>query len=469
MATDVQRQRPEYEVREYWRRILTTLRERGTLRQRPRQGGFVIPEVETALILADRIVYVLDMQRLAGIPREVWTDDTNLWKQWRAALEGRVVFVTDSAGLAITVARDPSLGPKPTTKGQGGRLPTRISLERRHLPEAPLHTRLGYLAGGEAVDLDLAVRNRSILVGGASGFGKTTFLLSTLLQLALKHSPDEVQLAVVDLKETDFTGPVAHLPHHWRPVAYGLTEAETLIERVEGERIRRKDLLHKAEVSDWLAYNALPDVAPLPLLVLIVDEAADLEGSPAADTLIEIARKGRAAGISLILGTQLPKSDVIDSHVKVNLPTAIAFRTRSNFESRVILDQGGAEKLPPDKPGRALTFLSDWRSVQTLYVDRQIVADLIDAHVQAQRPALDADQAFVVRLAETEFGSEFNINALYRHPANRLGDQHYRVSKRKLTQWGKRWEQRGWLTEPEHATAPRYVTQKLRALLPAPG
>jgi DNA segregation ATPase FtsK/SpoIIIE-like protein len=405
------------------------------------------------------------MQRLAGIPREIWTDDKNLWRQWRAALEGRVVFVTDSAGLAITVARDPALGPRPKTHTQARRLPSKIPVEPTHLPDAPYHVRLGYVAEGQPVDLDLVVRNRSILVGGASGFGKTTFLLSVLLQLALKHSPDEVQLAVVDLKETDFTGTIANLPHYWRPVAYGLDEAETLIERVEGERIRRKDLLHKAQVSDWLEYNARHPGDPLPLLLFIVDEAADLEGSPATRTLIDVARKGRAAGISLILGTQLPKSDVIDSHVKVNLPTAIAFRTRSNFESRVILDQGGAEKLPPNKPGRALTFLSDWQPVQTLYVDRAVVDDLVDDHVQARRPVLDEDQTFIVRLALSAFDGEFNINNLYDHPDNLKGAGR-RVSKRKLTRWGQQWERRGWLTKPEYATAPRYITDDLRALLP---
>ncbi len=452
-------------MREFWRRILITLRERGVLRQRPRQGGYVIPEVESTLVFDDRVIYVLDMQRLAGIPREVWTDDTNLWRQWRAALEGRVVFVTDSAGLAITVARDPSLGPPPQTRGSDGRLPTKIPLERQHLPTAPFHTRLGYIAGGQPVDFDLAVRNRSILVGGASGFGKTTFLLATLLQMTLKHPPEAVQLAVVDLKETDFTGPIACLPHYWQPVAYGLSAAEALIEQVEGERIRRKDLLHKAQVSDWLAYNALPDVTSLPLLLFIVDEAADLEDSDAIDTLVQIARKGRAAGISLLLGTQLPKADVIDSHIKVNCPTTIAFRTRSGAESRVILDQGGAEKLPPDKPGRALTFLSNWQHVQTLYVDREIIQALVDTHIPAQRPTLKEEEAFLVQLALEEFEGAFLINQLYQHPHNRNGER-TRVSKYRIQKLAQRWEKRGWLTEPPDVTSPRQVTETLTRLLP---
>ena len=449
-------------MREFWRRILTTLRERGTLRERPRQGGYVIPEVESALIFDDRVVYVLDMQRLAGIPREVWTDDKNLWRQWRAALEGRVIFVTDSAGLAITVARDPSLGPNLQTQSTGRRLPTKIPLAKHDLPQAPYHIRLGYLAIEQAVDLDLAVRNRSILVGGASGFGKTTFLLSTLVQIAAKHRPQEVQFAVIDLKEVDFTGTIANLPHYWRPVAYGLDEAEVLIEQVWGEHLRRRNLLHSAEVSTWHEYNALPDKEPLPMLLFVVDEAADLDGSPTMDTLIDIARKGRSSGISLILGTQLPKSDVISSHVKINLPTAIAFRTRTGAESRVILDRGGAEKL--SKPGRALIFLNEWRTVQTLYVDRGIMASLVDTHVVAQRPTLADDETFLVRLATDEFDGAFPINQLYQHPRNCNGER-ARVSKYRISQLAQKWEKRGWLTEPPDAASPRQVTDTLVNML----
>ena len=179
--------------------------------------------------------------------------------------------------------------------------------------------------------------------------------------------------------------------------------------------------------------------------------------------MIEIARKGRAAGISLILGTQLPKSDVIDSHVKVNLPTAIAFRTRSHAESRVILDHGGAEKLPADKPGRALTFLSDWRPVQTLYVDRELAAYLIDAHVQARHPTLKKDEAFLVQLAIEEFDRAFPINQLYHHPRNQNSDK-ARISKYRISQLAQKWEKRGWLTEPSDAASPRQVTDTLISL-----
>ncbi|RLC85659.1 MAG: hypothetical protein DRI79_11060, partial [Chloroflexi bacterium] len=115
------------EVITYWRAIIGTLHQRGLLRERPRQGGLVLPEAD-AYLFTDRAIFVLDMQRLAGIPREEWLK-RELWAQWRAALQGRRVFVTDSAGLAITVARRPG--------AQRKRLPKMIRLTPEHLPDAP--------------------------------------------------------------------------------------------------------------------------------------------------------------------------------------------------------------------------------------------------------------------------------------------------------------------------------------------
>jgi hypothetical protein len=456
------------EVQTYWQRILVTLRERGVLRKRPKQGGYLTPQVMTTLVLPDRVVFILDMQRLAGIAREIWTDDRALWKQWRAALEGRIVFVTDSAGLAITVARDPELGPRPTPTPE--RLPATIPLTQDDLPERPYHVRLGYGPGHTEVDLDLAGRDRAILVGGTSGYGKTTFLLSVLVQMARKHNPDTLRLAVIDLKGVDFTGPIARLSHHLCPVATDIAEAGELIERVEAERLRRRHRLQEAEVSDWLTFNARSPLNPIPLMLFVVDEAADLADTSARETLNQIARKGRATGISVIVGTQHPTAEVIDTQVKTNLPTAIAFRTKSSSASRVILDQGGAEKLRV--PGRARIFHDGWQTVQTLYVDREGITKLLGKQKPAPQSILSEDEAFLVRLSLDELDGDFTIQRLYKHPRNQTPDG-YRVSKHRLTQLAQRWERRGWLTHPPDAVTPRRVTETLIALLPpdegAPG
>ena len=101
-------------------------------------------------------------------------------------------------------------------------------------------------------------------------------------------------------------------------------------------------------------------------------------------TLIQLARKGRAAGISLLVATQHPTTDVLDTQVKANLPTAIAFRTKSGSDSRVILDRNGAEELPV--PGRALIFQAGWQQVQTFYVPRERVTQLLGSQVRAPPP-----------------------------------------------------------------------------------
>ncbi|MEA3310090.1 MAG: FtsK/SpoIIIE domain-containing protein, partial [Chloroflexota bacterium] len=462
----------EREARHYWKNILATLHQRGELQKRPRQGGYVVPQLTVTLLLPQRIIFVLNMQQLGGISRETWASDLDLWRQWRAALDGRVVFVTDSAGLAITVGRDPALGEQlralPEQEAAAKELPTKILLTADDMPTAPYTVRLGYTVGEAPVDLQLASKHPAILVGGTARYGKTTFLLSTVLQLTKKHTPKELQLAVIDLKQLDFTGEIARLPHYFRPVAYEDNTAEILIQQVEAERMRRRVVFNRAEVSNWLSYNEQADT-PLPLLLLVVDEAADLADS--AETLIQLVRKGVTAGISLIVATQHPTSDVVSSHIKANLPTAIAFRTRSTSDSRVILGRNGAEELRTK--GRALWFNDDddwdgWQTVQTLYVDRAIRTALLNSGQPATTPhslpssVLSAEEVALVDYALTELDGKFLISEL----AVALQGQ---VSRRRISNYAQQWEQRGWLTTPRRDIhgypVGRQVTNKLVKLV----
>ncbi len=433
------------EVVVYWQQIVATLRERRLLRERPRQGGVILPEAD-AYVLPDRVVFVLDMQRLGGIPRETWLDE-HLWRQWRAALQGRRVFVADGGGLAICVSRRPV--------EQRKRLPAVIPLTPEELPKEAYRVRLGYSRRGP-VDLDLAVRHRAILIGGTSGSGKTNLMQSIVLQLAMKHRPGEARFAIVDTKEVDFGGAYDTLPHLFAPVAHDLEACRRLIEQVERERVRRQALMAAAGVADWRDYNASHGDDLLPLLVLVVDEAADFAGSPAMDTLVEIARKGRAFGISLVLATQHPSSRVISPQVRANLPTAIAFQTRTDVESRVILGRKGAEEL--NRPGLALLFYNGrWEQVQTLRVDPALVREMIAEHAAAERPALTPTEQDLVRYAVEHLGGAFIINRLYDAFKGR-------VSKRWLTALAQAWERRGWLTPPGSRSEPRRVTEELLAL-----
>lgn len=447
------------EVVQYWRGIIGTLHQRGLLRERPRGGGVILPEAYLALLLPDRCVFALDMHRLGGIPREQWLDPA-LWRQIRAALQGRRVFVSDGAGLAITVAREPGLRPRK-------RLPVLVPLSRDQVPEADYRVALGVGRKGQ-VELDLAGRNRAILTAGWTGSGKSNLMQSVILQLALKHPPEEFAVAIVDPKRVDF-GPLTpfnRLPHLFAPTAHELDDGGRLVGQVVNEFWCRQAVMAAAGVADW---RSLPAEARVPLLLLVVDEVANFVRTPTMDLLVKLAREARAMGISLLIGTQHPTTDVLSSQVKANLTTAIAFQTRTANESRTVLGRGGAESLRA--VGRALSFVGgEWQTVQTLRVDDGVAADFAGQVTAPPPPALDEVEAALVTYAIEELDGCFKIGALYAAIKSQQGALSYLngvLSKDKLAALGRAWEQRGWLTEPAHATDPRRVTDELVALLNA--
>ena len=434
-------QMAQREVVNYWRAILATLKQRGLLRDRPAQGGVIVPHA-LAVMDQERVCFVLDMMRLGGIARERWLD-RKLWHQWRAALSGRRVCVADGYGLVVVVGRQP--GPVIAK-----RLPSVIPLTASMIPDGLYTVTLGLDRRGPVV-LDLAGEHRAILTGGTSGSGKTNFMQSVVLQQATKRGPDEFQVAIVDTKEVDFGETFARLPHLFA-LAHMVGEAGKLIGAVEQERQRRQAVMAAAGVADWRKLNK-----PFSLLLLVVDEAADFPPKTSAmDTLVEIGRKGRAMGVSIILGTQLPSAKAIDAQVKANLPTAIAFRCKSHQESQAILGVGGAEKL--NRPGLAYAYLAGhWRTVQTLLVDDDAGENLAERAAVPQAPALSEIETALVGYAVEHLAGAFIIGRLYAQFAGQ-------VSKRALTKLAQRWEMRNWLTAPAHATDPRRVTDELLAL-----
>ena len=433
------------EVLGYWHAILGTLQQRNLLKPRPQQGGYVVPQA-LGILDKERAYFVLDMLRLAGVPRERWLD-RDLWRQWRAALSGRKVCVADGYGLVIVVGRTPGL---PSAK----HLPSVIPLTSDCVPDGLYTVCLGQSKRG-AVALDIAGKHRAILTGGTSGSGKSTMMKSIILQLAKKHTASEFQFAICDLKTVDFRDPFDKLPNLLCPIAYDLDAAGRLIERIEQERQRRAAVMHAAGVADWRRL-----AEPFPLLLLVVDEAADFAKEPPMKTLITIARKGRAMGVSLIVGTQLPSAKVISPQVRANLATAVAFQCRTHIESQAIIGKAGAEGL--DRPGLALAFLDGrWQRIQTLRVgdDGGDLADTVSVPVA---PALEPVEVELVRYALSDLGGCFTIGRL----AEQFAGQ---ISKRALTKLGQRWELRGWLTAPTNAVDPRRVTDELAALGLPPG
>lgn len=231
------------EVAGYWQQIIDVMRQLGLLSERSQQGDERVP-VADAILLPDRCIFVLDMQQLAGISRDVWLDPA-LWAQWEGALQGRRVSVSAGDGLALTVAREPT---QP--------LPDVIPLS---LPEPYQGCLVGYtkrLPSGE---------QRAILIGGAVSSAAPDPIQSAVLQLAAQRAPDVVNFAVVDAQPVDLQDSEQQLS------LFTLSTAPTEAELVAA-RLRQRTLLAQANLTDW-QYSPI-EGAVFPLLLLTVDEAA---------------------------------------------------------------------------------------------------------------------------------------------------------------------------------------------------
>lgn len=222
--------------------------------------------------------------------------------------------------------------------------------EFRELAErAVLPVALGRDVAGQPILADLA-RLPHLLIAGATGAGKSVAVNSLLGTLLHTRTREDVRVIVIDPKRVEFTW-VAGVPHLLAPV---VTEAESAVEvlgKVETEMAHRYDLLAAAGCRNRLAYNArsvAADQPPLPALVVVIDELADLMMLAAGDverSICRVAQLGRAAGIHLVVATQRPSVDVITGLIKANLPARLAFAVSSLVDSRTILDTPGAERL----------------------------------------------------------------------------------------------------------------------------
>ena len=188
-----------------------------------------------------------------------------------------------------------------------------------------------------------------LLVAGATGQGKSVCLNVIILSLLQKKSPDEMKLVLIDPKQVELSI-YSRIEDSYLacPVITETDEAESKLEAICDLMDERYELLSSVGVRNIKEYNALSFVEPMPYIVTIIDEYGDLIMT--ADTKIErticrIAQKARAVGIHLIIATQRPDAKIVTGNIKANFPTRIAFRTTTGVDSRVIIDQSGAEKL----------------------------------------------------------------------------------------------------------------------------
>jgi S-DNA-T family DNA segregation ATPase FtsK/SpoIIIE len=214
---------------------------------------------------------------------------------------------------------------------------------------SPLAIPLGRGVSGEPVVSDLATMPH-LLIAGTTNSGKSICIAAITMSLVLNNHPDDLKLVMIDPKRVElkrFSG----LPH-----LYG--EVETEVERIMGvlrwattEMDNRYRLLEKVRARNLDSYNARAVKAgkpKLPRIVVMIDELADLmlnSAEQTQDQIVRLAQKARAIGIHLVVATQRPSVDVVTGVIKANFPTRIAFTVASQIDSRVILDQPGAETL----------------------------------------------------------------------------------------------------------------------------
>lgn len=237
---------------------------------------------------------------------------------------------------------------------------------------SPLTLALGHDIAGNPVITDLA-KMPHLLVAGTTGSGKSVGVNAMILSLLFKSTPEELRLIMVDPKMLELSV-YEGIPHLLTPVITDMKEAASGLRWSVAEMERRYQLMAALGVRNIAGYNKKvkdaieagtpladplwqieqsfdttpPTLEPLPYIVIVVDEFADMMmmvGKKVEELIARIAQKARAAGIHMILATQRPSVDVITGLIKANVPTRIAFQVSSKIDSRTILDQGGAEQL----------------------------------------------------------------------------------------------------------------------------
>ena len=214
---------------------------------------------------------------------------------------------------------------------------------------------LGKAVNGTARAFDLS-KMPHLLVAGSTGSGKSVAVNGIIASILMKARPDQVKFMMVDPKMVELSV-YNDIPHLLIPVVTNPRKASKALQKVVDEMENRYELFAKVGVRNIAGFNAKVEEfnaqseykqIPLPLIVVIVDELADLmmvASKEVEDAIIRLGQKARAAGIHMILATQRPSVDVISGLIKANVPSRVAFAVSSGTDSRTILDENGAEKL----------------------------------------------------------------------------------------------------------------------------
>jgi len=303
----------------------------------------------------------------------------------------KITNLADDLAIALRVPSVRIVAPIPGKNSVGVEVPNtdrqmvrlREVMEETHAKtrsmKIPIY--LGKDVAGNPMAVDLATMPH-LLIAGRTGTGKSVCLNSIIVSMLMTRRPDEVRMLMIDPKMVELT-PYKSLPHLMHPVVTDMKKAEAILAWAVDKMEQRYTLLARAGVRHLSQYNSLgrdellKRIQPeseeeansipttMPYIVMIADEIADMmmtAGKEIEQYIIRLAQKSRAVGIHLILATQKPTVDVITGLIKSNLPARIAFQVASRTDSRVVLDECGAERLLGNgdmlflSPGTSLTL-----------------------------------------------------------------------------------------------------------------
>ncbi|MDO9084553.1 MAG: DNA translocase FtsK 4TM domain-containing protein [Humidesulfovibrio sp.] len=266
------------------------------------------------------------------------------------------------------------------------------------MARSPLTLALGKDIQGAPQIADLASMPH-LLVAGATGAGKSVCLNGFLVSILFKATPEQVKLLLIDPKRIELAI-YSDLPHLVHPVVTDMALAKSALEWAMCEMDSRYETLARLGVRNIESFNQkllelgdkrpedLADLAPLPYIVIVIDELADLMMTSAKDVeicIVRLAQLARAAGIHMILATQRPSVDVVTGLIKANFPTRISFQVTSRHDSRTILDTVGAERLLGKGDMLYKSGGAKLRRLHGAYVDEAEIEAVV-AHWKARQP-----------------------------------------------------------------------------------
>jgi S-DNA-T family DNA segregation ATPase FtsK/SpoIIIE len=332
---------------------------------------------------------------------------------------GKVAQLKDDLAYALAATDIRILAPIPGKQAVGVEVPNahrrmvRLGDVFQEPPKdwSPLTVWLGKDVAGKAIGADLA-KMPHLLVAGTTGAGKSGAINAMLTSVLLRATPHEVRLVLVDPKQVELNH-YESIPHLLTPVITSPRMAANALQNLVREMEQRYGIMSLARTRGLVELNKSRRArgeAPLPYILCVIDELADLmmvAPADVEDSIIRLAQKARAVGIHLVLATQSPRVDVITGMIKANVPSRIAFAVSSQTDSRVILDQNGAESLL----GQGDMLFSPVGSsrlqrIQGAYIDEAQIAKLTDMWRRQGEPELREELLEKVESEEPEKGPE---------------------------------------------------------------